>query len=139
VTLKSDGGCFVCGEKNSAGLHVKFDVNRKRKTIEAEHLFSETYQGYDGIVHGGILSLLLDEAMVKLAFAVGLPAVTGEITVRFPSPLRPGERVWVQGRIVREDRRIVLTEARAEKEDGTIVAEAHARLFRKKEGPLDTG
>jgi acyl-coenzyme A thioesterase PaaI-like protein len=80
-------------------------------------------------VHGGILTLLLDEAMVKLAYELGLSAVTGEITVRFSSPLKTGEEVLVHGMIDRQDRRIVLARAHAEKEDGTVVAEACGKLF----------
>ncbi len=133
MTLRSDKHCFVCGEENPQGLGVKFQVDRKARTIRTRHVFSKTYQGYAGLVHGGMLALLLDEAMAKLAFELSLPAVTGEITVRFPAPLFTGERIIVYGNITREDRRIVLAEARAEKKGGVVVAEARARLFRRRE------
>jgi len=132
MKLVSDGKCFVCGQENRRGLQVRFDVDHRAKTIEARHHLSGVYQGYAGIVHGGVLSLLLDEAMVKLAWELGLPAVTGEITVRFPAPLSTEEEVTIFGRIVREDRRILVASARAEDQDGTVVAEAHGRLFRRK-------
>jgi len=132
MKLISDGKCFACGQKNSQGLKVHFHVDPTAKTIEARHHLSEIYQGYAGIIHGGVLSLLLDEAMVKLAWELGLPAVTGEITVRFPAPLSTGQEVTILGRILREDRRILLAEAHAEDADGTVVAEAHGRLFRRK-------
>ena len=127
--LRSDGKCFVCGDKNPKGLRAVFSVNRKEKTIRTTYRFSETFQGYAGIVHGGILSLLLDEAMVKLAYELDFPAVTGEITVRFRSSLYTGEKVLVHGIIERLDRRILLAKAQAEKEDGAVVAEAKAKLF----------
>jgi uncharacterized protein (TIGR00369 family) len=131
MKLKADGKCFVCGHQNPQGLHVDFSVNEREKTISASHLFAETYQGYAGIVHGGILSLVLDEAMVKLAYMLGLPSVTGEITVRFPSPLHTFEKVLIQGRIVRVERRIIIAESRAENMNGTVVAEGRGRLFRQ--------
>jgi acyl-coenzyme A thioesterase PaaI-like protein len=133
MTLRSDQHCFVCGEENPQGLHVTFQVDHKARTIRARHVFSKTYQGYAGLVHGGMLALLLDEAMVKLAYELSLPAVTGEITVRFPAPLFTGERILVHGNIARENRRVVLAEARAEKKGGVVVAEARARLFRREE------
>jgi len=139
MKLLSDGKCFVCGPENPQGLQVTFEVDHQAKTIEAHHCFSEVYQGYAGIVHGGVLSLILDEAMVKLAYELGLPSVTGEITVRFPAPLATKEEVTIIGRIFREDRRILLAEAHAENEDGTVVAEAHGRLFRQKERPTGGG
>ncbi len=130
MALRSDQHCFVCGEENPQGLRVKFEVDRTAREIGARHVFSKTYEGYAGRIHGGMLALLLDEAMVKLAYELSMPAVTGEITVRFPAPLFTGERIRVHGSITREDRRIVLAEARAEKKGGVVVAEARARLFR---------
>lgn len=135
MKLMSDGKCFVCGKANPEGLQVRFDVDQQARTIKARHRLPEVYQGYAGIVHGGVLSLLLDEAMVKLAWELGLPSVTGEITVRFPVPLSTEEEVSIFGRIVREDRRILLAEAHAENQYGTVVAEAHGRLFRRKDNP----
>ncbi len=132
MTLQSDAHCFVCGEKNPHGLHVKFEVDRTARAIRASHTFSKIYQGYAGRVHGGMLTLLLDEAMVKLAYELSLPALTGEITVRFPAPLFTGEPILVHASITRADRRIVVAEARAEKKGGVVVAEARARLFRRK-------
>ncbi len=135
MKLISDGNCFVCGKENPQGLQVCFEVDHPAKTIEAHYRFSEIYQGYAGIVHGGVLSLLLDEAMVKLAFELGLPSVTGEITVRFPAPLSTEEEVLIFGRILREDRRLLLAEAHAENQYGTVVAEARGRLFRQSGTP----
>lgn len=131
--LRSDNKCFVCGDANPQGLQVVFTVNEKERTIEATHTFSRVYQGYAGRVHGGVLSLLLDEAMVKLAFELGLPAVTGEITVRFPAPLRTGAEVRIVGRLVRVERRIIIAESRAATVTGEVVAEGRARLFRTKD------
>lgn len=111
---------------------MNFSIDQREKRIHATCRIPRIYQGYAGIVHGGILALLLDEAVAKLSWELGLPAVTGEITVRYPSPLHTDEEVRVQGRLFRVDRRIILAEARAEKEDGTVVAEAKARLFRQK-------
>ena len=139
MRLISDGKCFVCGKENPQGLQVHFVVDQQAKTIEAHYHFSEIYQGYAGIVHGGVLSLLLDEAMVKLAWELGLPSVTGEITVRFPAPLSTEEEVSIFGRILREDRRILLAEAYVRDPDGPVVAEAHGRPFRQKERPSGGG
>ncbi|MDX1764792.1 MAG: PaaI family thioesterase [bacterium] len=131
--LRSDDKCFVCGQANRLGMQVDFTVHEKAKIIEAEYTFSSVYQGYAGRVHGGILSCLLDEAMVKLAFELGYPAVTGEITVRFPAPLGTGVAVRVTGRLVRVERRIITAESRAVTEGGDVVAEGRARLFRPKD------
>ena len=88
--LRDNQRCYVCGRENPAGLKVDFEINTDAKTIRARFQTLPEHQGYEGVVHGGILSALLDEAMAKLAFTLDLPAVTAEITVKFRSPVTPG-------------------------------------------------
>jgi acyl-coenzyme A thioesterase PaaI-like protein len=67
--------------------------------------------------------------MAKLAFSLGIPAVTAEMTVKFKLPLNPGEKVLVSGRLVQETKRLILAEAKIER--GTVViAEATGKLLR---------
>ena len=63
--LEDDKHCFVCGEKNPNGLNLTFSF-REGKVV-TEFILHKTYQGYKDIVHGGIISTLLDESMVKAA------------------------------------------------------------------------
>lgn len=127
--LRDNHRCYVCGAENDAGLRVVFNIDRETRSIEARFGTQSVHQGYEGIVHGGILSALLDEAMVKLAFNIGIPAVTAEITVKFKAPVVPGEEVFVSGRIVSEDRRLVLAEAKIER-GSTVIAEARGKLLK---------
>ena len=92
------GYCWICGEKNPGGLQLKFDLNKDEETIQTSFISPETYQGYDGIVHGGILSALLDEAMAKLAFELGYNAVTAMLNVRFKRPRQGKGKTHGQGR-----------------------------------------
>jgi uncharacterized protein (TIGR00369 family) len=87
------------------------------------------HQGYEGIVHGGILSALLDEAMVKLTVSLGIPAVTAEITVSFKAPAAPGEELFVSGRLTHETRRLIQAEAKIER-GPILIAEAKGKLLR---------
>ena len=77
----------------------------------AEFTFSKAHQGYKDIVHGGLLSAVLDEAMAKASLMQGMPAVTAEITVRFRNPLLVNERAVVEAEIKRVNRKIVETSA----------------------------
>jgi uncharacterized protein (TIGR00369 family) len=127
--LRDNQLCYVCGSKNEAGLRVAFEIDRDAKSIKGRFTPAAAHQGYEGIVHGGIISALLDEAMAKLAFSLGLPAVTAEMTVKFRSPAAPGEELLVTGRLLNIDRRLVLGEAKVEK--GLIViAEATGKLVK---------
>ncbi len=125
------GYCWICGEKNPGGLQLKFDLNKTAKTLQTSFIPTETYQGYDGIVHGGILSALLDEAMAKLAFELGYNAVTAMLNVRFKSLAKVKEKLTIRGKIIHARRRLVLAKATIHKEDGTLIAEGDSKLVRK--------
>jgi uncharacterized protein (TIGR00369 family) len=98
--------------------------------VEADFTAEPRFQGYAGILHGGILAMLLDEAMVNLAWVKGLGAVSAEIRVRLKRPVPIGERVRLEGRIVSKSRRIVRAAARALLADGTLAAEAESVCVR---------
>lgn len=125
------GHCWICGEKNPAGLHLEFDLDRNAKTLQTSFIPTETYQGFDGIAHGGILSALLDEAMAKLAYELGYNAVTARLNIRFKNPARVGEKLTVRGEITGVNRRVVLAKAMIRGENGTLIAEGDSTLVRK--------
>jgi len=125
------GYCWICGDKNPDGLQLKFDLNKSAKTLQTSFVPTETYQGYDGIVHGGILSALLDEAMAKLAFELGYNAVTAMLNVRFKSLAKVKEKLTIRGKITQANRKLVLAKATIHKEDGTLIAEGDSKLVRK--------
>ncbi|MDD4052016.1 MAG: PaaI family thioesterase, partial [candidate division Zixibacteria bacterium] len=88
-------GCFVCGDKNEIGLRARFfwDGDDAVCDIAAQEL----YAGYKDIFHGGVLSALLDEIMVKALLAQGIPSVTAEMTVRYRQPVFCGDRLHLEG------------------------------------------
>ena len=128
MNLEDDHYCFVCGEENPSGLHLKFSAGKGK--IQTEFIPRKIHQGYKNIVHGGIISTLLDEAMVKAALMQEMPVVTAEITVRFRAPLMAGEKVIVEAEIKKMNKKIIETSAVMKKEDDTVIAEAHAKLLR---------
>jgi uncharacterized protein (TIGR00369 family) len=129
IQLRDNQRCYVCGKKNPAGLAVDFTIDKELRSIQARFSPSDAHQGFEGIVHGGILSALLDEAMAKLAFSLGIPAMTAEMTVKFKSPVAPGEELTVSGRLVQETGRLIRAEAKIER-GPVVIAEATAKLLR---------
>ena len=127
--LRDNQRCYVCGRENPAGLAVAFEINAPARSIQARFTPADIHQGYEGIVHGGILSALLDESMAKLAFSLGIPAVTAEMTVKFKSPAAPGEELSVSGRLTHETRRLIEAEA-VIKKGLVVIAEAKGKLLR---------
>jgi uncharacterized protein (TIGR00369 family) len=127
--LKDNQRCYVCGKDNPGGLQVRFAVDHAARTITGRFTPRREHEGWEGIVHGGIIAALLDEAMVKLAAHLGEPAVSAEITVKFKAPAAPGEELTVTGKIVKEANRLIEAEARVEKGMVTV-AEAKGKLLR---------
>ncbi|HUI45486.1 MAG TPA: PaaI family thioesterase [Nitrospirota bacterium] len=127
--LRDNERCYVCGKKNPGGLAVDFVINAEARSISAVFTPSDIHQGYEGIVHGGILSSLLDEAMVKLAFNLGIPAVTAEIIVTFKAPATPGIELFITGMITQETKKLILAEARIER-GPVVIAKAKGKLLR---------
>jgi len=130
LELIDDRNCFVCGEENRGGLQLRFEIDKQGRKIRTEFVPTRIYQGYSGVVHGGIISTVLDEAMTKLAFSLGLDAVTGKLTVRFRNPLMVGERIVVSGELVKEGGKSIEARAEAVKDDGTVVASAEGLLIK---------
>ncbi len=128
MNLVDDGYCFVCGHKNPIGLKLKFSFNGR--TIKTQFTPKKEHQGYMNIVHGGIISTLLDEAMVKLAIAMDMPAVTASIEIRLRKALKVGERIIIEAEILKNTRKTLEAYAKAVTEDGTMVADAKGKLVK---------
>jgi uncharacterized protein (TIGR00369 family) len=114
--------CFVCGEQNPSGLQAKFFEHEGVAT--AEVVADSSFEGYKGIYHGGIISALLDEVMIKAVLAQGIYAVTAELTIRFHRPVTIGEKLKFRGKIVSRRLRLFSTKGEALGSDGTLCATA---------------
>jgi len=128
IQISDDGYCFACGKKNSSGL--KLDFRTEDGKAVAEFIPSKIHQGFKDIVHGGIITTVLDEAMVKVALSRGIKVLTAEIAVRFRSALSVGDISIVEAEVIRMGSRLIETVARLRKSDNTVVAEAQAKLLR---------
>lgn len=128
MELSDDGYCFVCGPNNPIGL--KLDFHFDGKTIRTEFVPLKEHQGYMNIVHGGIISTLLDEVMVKLAIEMGMPAVTAQMDIRLKKALNTGVKITVTAEITKDSKKIIEAYAKAVTDDGVIVADAKGKLVK---------
>lgn len=128
--MRDDRGCFVCGEKNPIGLQLKIRTDPERAESAADVTFPAHFQGWAGIVHGGLLATVLDEALIYAAGAKGHACVTGEITVRFVKPASTGTPYALRGRFLEDRGRIVAAESFLLDAAGREVARAKGRLFK---------
>jgi acyl-coenzyme A thioesterase PaaI-like protein len=129
--LTDDRCCFVCGQDNPHGLRLSFRCSDGKSF--AEFIPAKACQGYRDITHGGIITAVLDEAMIQAATDEGCTPVTAEIRVRFKTPLRVAERAIVEAEVtVKGPRLLEATSRMTHFAGGAVIAEAHAKLVRKK-------
>ena len=132
MAFETYGKCFVCGEENPGGLHLSFEIDKEKKTLTTTFVGNPVYQGYDGILHGGIISTLLDEAMAKLSYELGYGAVTASLEIRFKHPAPILKPLHVSGEISEVTPRLVRAKAQVADEKGTILATGTSTLMRQK-------
>jgi uncharacterized protein (TIGR00369 family) len=125
-----DRACFVCGEKNPAGLKLRIRTDSERGESTADVTFGEHFQGWAKIVHGGLVAAVLDEAMIYAAGAKDLKCVTGEMTVRYVKPASTGIAYTLKGRFVEDKGRIVIAQSALLDSKGQQVARASGKLFK---------
>ena len=123
LNLEIDQYCFACGPDNPIGLKLKFEY--QSDGVVARFTPAKEHQGYLNMVHGGILSTILDEAMAHVVLARNLRAVTARMSVSFKKPTRIGEELTVTGRIIEKKGKIIKTAA-VITQNGIVTAEAIA-------------
>ncbi len=113
--------CFVCGEANPGGLRARFELlgGEARLPVTVDPRFD----GYPGVVHGGVVSALLDET---IGWACSVHAhrltVTVELTVRFRRPVPSGRPLTVRGRFVEMRRNLLVGEGEVVDAGGRVLA-----------------
>jgi uncharacterized protein (TIGR00369 family) len=127
--MKTENYCFVCGKQNPKGLKAVFNhVNGKSYT---EIILEQEYQGYSGIIHGGIIAALLDEACVYAANSLGFNTVTAELKIRFKNPAAPKEKLIVQAEANHVKSKLIEAKAWIKDKQNKIIAEAEGKLIIK--------
>lgn len=122
----ADQMCFACGPDNPSGLKLQF--HQEGEVYVTTFIADQAFQGYQNIVHGGIVATLLDEVMARYVWEKYGPSATAKLEVRFRRPAPCGVPIEARGWItaVRRGGRAIETAAEARLEDGLILAEATA-------------
>ena len=80
MEVEWDGHCFGCGPLNGDGLRLKFEPGPDGSV--AEYTVEPKFQSWTGMAHGGMVALMLDEAVGWAAWHAGHPGVTGGFRFR---------------------------------------------------------
>lgn len=121
-----EGNCFGCSTKNIHGLHLSFWLSEKGCFTECT--IPDYLCGFDGIVHGGIVTMLLDEVAAWTLFShLFRFGITLEITARYLKPVQVNTKIRVDGQIISRNKKTVLIKSTVCSREGTLLAEAESK------------
>jgi len=117
--------CFVCGRDNPVGLKLSFFEEPETQRVRADFVVPAAYQGYPGIVHGGIVSTILDEVSgraVMMASGGERLFATVKLTVRFHRPTPTESPLSAYGWVEKESGVGAKVAGEIQLPDGTVTA-----------------
>ena len=109
-------------------MHLTFQL--EQGIVHAEFVPQPDHQGYDGIVHGGILAAVMDDAMANCLWLRGIAVGTAKITLRYRDPIRVGSHLLVYGRLRQERQKTALAEGWITTTAGVKLVEATGTFFK---------
>jgi len=130
---RSSRTCFLCGRQNPIGLKVSWYNDREAQKVRASLTVPEHFNGYPGIVHGGIIAALLDETAGRALLLDGNEEklfVTLKLEVAYRRPVPTGQPLTLEGWVIRVTPTRGKVAARLLLPDGTVAAEAEAIVVR---------
>ena len=130
--------CFVCGRGNPYGLHLKFYENTSGEVI-VEYTVPDQYQGYPGVVHGGVVAAMLDEVTGRVQMGGHPPRFmfTARLDVRYRKNVPVGQPLRIVGRAGISRERTATATGQIFGPQGDLLAEAEAVLVNVPEGVVD--
>ena len=125
---KPENPCFGCGGANARGMKLSFVQDDERQRIVGRFRLGEEYQGGSGYLHGGIIALLLDEAMGKAARFHSEHAVTADLRVEYKRPIRVNSEIVVEGFVTRREGRQLYHQGEIRNDAGELLARGEGRF-----------
>lgn len=122
--------CLVCSLSNPLGLGLKF-ICEEDGSVSTRFPGHPGLEGFQGLLHGGVIALLLDGAMTNCLFAHGCVAVTGALNVRYRGPVVIGEEMNIRAWITRSSPPLHLLAAELKQGDH-VKATATAKFMERK-------
>ncbi len=114
--------CFVCGVENPHGLHMSFYTTSPGH-VETTLSVPDCFQGYPGMVHGGIIASMMDEAMGRVYMEDGSDRfmVTAELKIRYRKPVPIQKPITIRGRAIKDRGRMALAAGEILDSEGNIL------------------
>jgi uncharacterized protein (TIGR00369 family) len=123
--------CFLCGRQNPVGLKLDFYEDLETGQVQVEFTVPDEYQGYPGVVHGGIVAAVLDEVSGRAVMVRGSDEdlmATLKLTVRYRRPTPTETLLVAVGWVERTSGMGARVAGEIRLADGTVTAECEATI-----------
>jgi uncharacterized protein (TIGR00369 family) len=120
--------CFGCGAANPAGMKLVFELDLDARRTRGSFTLGPNYAGGGGFAHGGIIAVVLDEAMGKLSKLTDEKAVTAEMSIEYRKPVPVDQSIVVEGWQEQETGRNRFRVAEIRDSQGNLLARGKGRF-----------
>src|SRR5256885_13865884 len=128
LELPHTTGCLVCGRQNPKGLHLHLHVEESTGQVQTRFTPSAEHIGFEGIIHGGILATVLDEAMVWAATWRGRRfCVCGVMSIRFRKAAAINQPLIIQAGVESSRAKLLQTSGQVLDASGDVIATASGK------------
>jgi uncharacterized protein (TIGR00369 family) len=121
--------CFGCCPDNENGLRLRFEEDGD--WVVSKWTPTSQFEGYHGVLHGGIQSTLFDEVGAWVIYVKAATAgVTGRMDVRYRKPvfINKGD-ITLRGRLLEHNRRLAKVEVELLDASQQVCAQAIVEYF----------
>ena len=121
--------CFGCGQMNPSGFHLKIEM--EGNIVYARYRPRPEDQGFPGVMHGGLITALIDEVMGWAMVKAEVWAVTARMETRFRRPVPLTGELRIEATVQKRRGRAITAHARL-LDDGTgeLLVESEALFMR---------
>ena len=122
--------CFGCGKDNAQGMKLKFVIDDENRRVHGSFRLPGRYEGPPAHVHGGIIALLIDEAMGKLNRPEQIVALTAEMSIQYVRPVPLRKKITIEAHPTEHNGRNYWRECTIRDEHGNLLARGKGRFVK---------
>ena len=112
MDIQNDDSCILCGKNNQHGLKLEFTLDYENNKAYTFVNVGKIFNGFTGIVHGGIICALLDEAGFYACRTLDIITVTMSLNTKFKKPVPINTKLYLEGEVVQRRSRSVITNSK---------------------------
>jgi uncharacterized protein (TIGR00369 family) len=109
-------------------MKLEFEANTETGHVTGRFKIGPEFQGSYGVLHGGIIAVLLDEAMGKVCALSNVRAVTAELNVEFLKPIYVDQEIVVESYQMRREGRQMHHYGEIRDGSGRVLARGRGRF-----------